>query len=193
MRESLFWMSVVQTVLFLVIFVSLTTNIACLSSQISPHSLFSHYFIITVLRKTFAILLEQCISGSGSDHFFFVFEGKMKDLERSSSVLGIWLGSLVNLNTCCKSSLHLETVFVGSLAVLKSEQLSAARRRAGSYPGKRLGQSAQKILGMKIFQAQERLRDEKQDFFAGSSKKCCVQQQFTLSLCYKEQIYRAVL
>lgn len=34
----------------------------------------------------------------------------MKDLERISRVLGIWLGSMVSLNTRCKSSLDLETV-----------------------------------------------------------------------------------
>lgn len=63
--------------------------------QISPHSQFSHYFIIIVLRKTFAILLELCYEfqavaqGSGSDHVFFVFKGRMKDVERNSRVLGV--------------------------------------------------------------------------------------------------------
>lgn len=69
------------------------------------HSQFSHYFIIIVFRKTLAVLLELCYEFQevaqvcGSDHVSFVFKGRMKDLERNSRVLGIWLGSLVNLNT----------------------------------------------------------------------------------------------
>lgn len=164
MRESLFWMSVVQTVLFLVtLCVSLTPSIAVSPPKPQTSLQFSHYFIIIVFRKTLAVLLELCCEFqevaqvSGSDHVSFVFKGRMKDLERNSRVLGIWLGSLVNLNTWYKSSLDLETV--GSLFVL-----SAARRVAVRYPGKRLGQSAQKMLWMKTFQAQERLLDENQGF-----------------------------
>lgn len=87
--------------LFLVMLcVSLTTSIACLSFK-SPNvtSLPVLSLLYYCIKKNICHIAGTVlgISGSGSDHVFFVFKGRMKDLERR--VLGIRLESLVNLST----------------------------------------------------------------------------------------------